>query len=210
MSELNQRQARFVEEYLTPGTEAYGNATQAAIRAGYSPRTAKQQGNRLLTKAHISRAVAKRREKMEKKLVTTRDEIAAELYKLAFANMADYIRVSEAGDAYVDLSEMTRDQAAAVTEITVEDFMDGRGEGAREVRRVKFKLESKRLALMDLAKLLGYADERIIVEAAERLRESERSKLLRALQEANITAEQVATIQAILQEADAANGATVH
>jgi len=49
-----------------------------------------------------------------------------------------------------------------------------------------------------------------VTEAAQRLRESERPKLLRALQEANITAEQVATIQAILQEADAANGATVH
>ena len=205
MSELNPRQARFVDEYMIDR-----NATQAAIRAGYAEKSAKVQASRLLTNANVAAAVAERQQAVEKKLVTTRDEIAAELYKLAFSNMADYIRVTEAGDAYVDLSEMTRDQAAAVTEVTVEDFMDGRGEGAREVRRVKFKLESKRLALMDLAKLLGYADERIIVEAAERLRESERSKLIRALQEANITAEQVATIQAILQEADAANGATVH
>jgi hypothetical protein len=35
--------------------------------------------------------------------------------------------------------ELTRDQAAALVEVTVEDFKDGRGENSRDVRRVKFK-----------------------------------------------------------------------
>jgi hypothetical protein len=44
------------------------------------------------------------------------------------------------GYPVLDYSELTRDQAAALVEVTVEDFKDGRGDDARDVRRVKFKL----------------------------------------------------------------------
>lgn len=50
---LSPRQERFVSEYL-----ADLNATQAAIRAGYSERTAKAQASRLLTKANVASAIA--------------------------------------------------------------------------------------------------------------------------------------------------------
>lgn len=50
------RQARFIEEYLIDG-----NGAQAAIRAGYSPRSAKQQASRLLTYANLRRGIDKKR-----------------------------------------------------------------------------------------------------------------------------------------------------
>ena len=49
---MTPRQKRFVEEYLVDL-----NATQAAIRAGYSKRTAEQQGHQLLKKTSVSRAI---------------------------------------------------------------------------------------------------------------------------------------------------------
>ena len=52
MSKLTLRQQRFVEEYLVDL-----NATQAAIRAGYSPKTARQQGHENLTKPYIEAAI---------------------------------------------------------------------------------------------------------------------------------------------------------
>ena len=55
MAKLNDKQLRFVEEYLIDR-----NATQAAIRAKYSPRTAKSQGQRLLTHVDIKRALNER------------------------------------------------------------------------------------------------------------------------------------------------------
>ena len=61
-----------------------------------------------------------------------------ELAKLGFSNMLDYIRVLPSDDPIADLSALTRDQAAALVEVTVEDFVDGRGDAARDVRRVKF------------------------------------------------------------------------
>ena len=52
MCKLNDKQLRFAQEYTIDL-----NATQAAIRAGYSPKTARSQGNRLLTKDDIQDAI---------------------------------------------------------------------------------------------------------------------------------------------------------
>ena len=60
---LTPKQQRFVDEYLVDL-----NATQAAIRAGYSKKTAKEQAARLLTKANVQAELQKRRKKIEKKL----------------------------------------------------------------------------------------------------------------------------------------------
>jgi phage terminase small subunit len=68
--------------------------------------------------------------------------------------MADYMRATENGDPYLDFSNLTRDQAAALVEVTVEDFTEGRGEHSRDVRRVKFKLADKRAALVDIGRHL--------------------------------------------------------
>ena len=54
MTSLTPKQARFVEEYLVDL-----NATQAAIRAGYSAKTAYSQGQRLLSHVEVRRAIQK-------------------------------------------------------------------------------------------------------------------------------------------------------
>jgi phage terminase small subunit len=84
--------------------------------------------------------------------VMTAQEVLEELTRLARANMAEYMKVGPDGDPVLNFSELTRDQTAALIEVTVEDFMDGRGEDAREVRKVKFKLASKIGALELLGK----------------------------------------------------------
>ncbi len=87
-----------------------------------------------------------------------------ELAKIGFANMLDYITIGKDGDPYVDLSKLTREQAAAIGEVTVEDFTDGRGEDARDVRRVKFKLADKRGALVDLGRYFGLFTDKTVVD----------------------------------------------
>jgi phage terminase small subunit len=81
--------------------------------------------------------------------VATAREVLEELTRIGLANMADYVGP---GFEMREISEMSRDQTAALAEVTCETFMDGRGEDAREVRRVKFKLADKRAALVDLGR----------------------------------------------------------
>ena len=61
---LNARQAAFVREYLVDG-----NATKAAVRAGYSERTAQEISSRLLSKAMIKEAIAAAQAKVEKRVI---------------------------------------------------------------------------------------------------------------------------------------------
>ena len=153
---LTPRQQRFVEEYLVDL-----NATQAAIRAGYSRKTAQEQSSRLLSNVMVAAAVATAQAKRSERTEVTQDRVLTELAKLGFANMADYMVAMPGGDPYLDFSALTRDQAAALQEVTVEDYLEGRGGNAREVKRVKFKLADKRAALVDIGRHLGMFKERL-------------------------------------------------
>lgn len=152
---LNHRQRRFVQEYLIDL-----NATQAAIRAGYSADTAGSIGSENLTKPEIARAVETAQAERLTRTELTGDMVIAELRKIGFANMQDYMSSTEDGDPFLDFSMLTRDQAAALQEVTVEDYVEGRGEAARSVKRIKFKLADKRAALVDLGKHLKLFVER--------------------------------------------------
>ena len=57
--------------------------------------------------------------------------------------MEDYQRVTEHGDPVIDPSNLMRPQWAAIGELQVENFTDGRGRDARDVRRVRIKLADK-------------------------------------------------------------------
>lgn len=67
---LTDKQARFVEEYLIDT-----NATQAAIRAGYSAKTARSQGQRLLTNVDIARVIKKAQSAISERNLVTQDDV---------------------------------------------------------------------------------------------------------------------------------------
>ena len=84
----------------------------------------------------------------------TVDHAMAELVKVGFANMMDYMRIGENGDPFVDLTNLTRAQAAGLIAFKCEDFKDGRGEDARDVRRVEIRMADKVRPLIELIRLL--------------------------------------------------------
>lgn len=71
---LNDRQRRFVDEYLIDL-----NGTQAAIRAGYSQKTARQIGQKLLTKVDIQQAISAAQVERQKRTELTADEVIRDL-----------------------------------------------------------------------------------------------------------------------------------
>lgn len=155
-SKLNSKRLAFCREYMIDH-----NAARAAIRAGYSAATARQIGHELLTFPNVAEEVRRLEALSWKKYDISVDRIAAELAKIAFSNAQDYVRIVD-GEPVVDFSDVPRDKMAAITEMTVEDFTDGRGDDARDVRRVKFKMADKRAALVDLGKF-----KRMFVERTE-------------------------------------------
>ncbi len=152
------KQQQFIDAYV-----AEANATKAAIAAGYSANSARVQGSRLLADADISAEIERKRAQISKRVLgryeVTRERIVEELAKMGFSNMADYTAI-QGEEVVLDFSEVTRDQMAAVREITSEVYTEGRGEDARPVKRTKFSLYDRRAALMDLAKLEGHVVDR--------------------------------------------------
>lgn len=82
---LNAKKNRFVEEYPVDL-----NATQAAIRAGYSKKTAYSIGQRLLKDVEIQEAIQKAMKDRSERTGITQDKVVEELGKVAFAEAHDY------------------------------------------------------------------------------------------------------------------------
>ena len=150
---LTIKQTRFAMTYIETAnaSEAYRRSYRASKM---SPHSIEVEASRLLQDPEVTLRVRELQAEHRKRHDITIDRILRELSKIGFSNMLDYMKV-EGPDAFVDLSTLTRDQAAAIQEVTVEDYKDGRGENARDVRRVKVKLSDKRAALVDMGKHLG-------------------------------------------------------
>ena len=147
---LLNRERLFVREYLIDL-----NATQAAIRAGYGPKAAKQTahkvGKRPRVKAAVEAAMAARAAALD----ITAERVLYEISLMGFANLMDYFTPQADGTAHVDLSRLTREQAAGIAAVEVDEFKSGRGAAGREVKRVKVKLADKKGSLELIGKHLG-------------------------------------------------------
>jgi phage terminase small subunit len=128
------------------------NGTRATIAAGYGKKGAPTTAHRLLKKAKVQKEFHKLLEKREAGLDHSADRILTELSRLSFSNMMDFLTPDAEGDLILDFSKLTRDQAAAIQEYTV-DATGGSGDGERkQVMRTRFKLADKTRALELLGK----------------------------------------------------------
>lgn len=135
------------------------SASAAYVAAGYS----KNDGNaaRLNGNEKVRARVEELLTAGAEKAGVTIQRIVDELAKVGFANMGDYLHATSGGDPFFVYDQLTDEQKAALAEVTVEDFKEGRGEDARDVRRVKFKLYDKLGALEKLGKHLGMFKDKV-------------------------------------------------
>lgn len=143
---LSPKQERFVAEYLVDL-----NATQAAIRAGYSPKTAQEQSSRLLSNVIIQKAVQERRQQHQANTGLTVERVLTEAMRLAFF---DIRKLTDATGNPIPINQLDDDTAAAIQglELATERSRDEDGE-ATVVR--KYKIADKNAALERLFKHLG-------------------------------------------------------
>ena len=154
----NPKHERFAQELAKgkSGAAAYRLAgykgdRRDATKLRHSPDVARRLEEILASR---DRAETKAVERTIERTAITKQRVIEELAKIGFANMADYTRLV-GSERVVDLTDASLDHLAAVQEIVVEDFKDGRGDHARDVRRVKLKLHDKKGALVDIGRELG-------------------------------------------------------
>lgn len=110
--ELTDKEYLFANYYLG---EARFNATEAAKLAGYSERTARQQGSRLLTNVYIEKYIQKRSQSILEELGITQERILTEFTKIAFANVTDFFE----GDWQLkSQSDIPKGSLAAIKNLT--------------------------------------------------------------------------------------------
>ncbi len=156
---LTDKESLFIQEYIIDF-----NATRAAKAAGYSEHSARQIGCDNLAKPYIRSEIDQSIQKRSERTQITADAVITELARLGFSNMQDYIKVQEDGSAYMDLSKLTREQAAAISEITTEVYTEGKGEEAKDVKRTKVKISDKKGSLELLGKHLGIFPDKLKVD----------------------------------------------
>ncbi len=164
MARKNSRHDRFCREYIKDL-----NGTRAAIAAGYAKKSAHVTASQLLSNPKVKELLAELTKKHADKLDLSTEKVLSELSSMGFSNMLDYIKTTEEGGAYVDLSSLTQEQAAAIQEVTVDEYVEGKGKHARKVKRTKLKLVDKIRSLELLGKHLKLFTERVEVGGIEGL-----------------------------------------
>lgn len=138
---LTPKQSAFVAEYLIDL-----NATQAAIRAGYSVKTAKSVGAENLTKPDIDAAIQEALQKRAERTEISQDRVLEEYAKLAFHNPQDFY--DDQGNL-IEVHKLPRDVAAAITSMEVSVDAEGKS------KLQKIKLADKKGSLDSVARHLG-------------------------------------------------------
>lgn len=140
---MTPKQERFVEEYLIDL-----NATQAAIRAGYSKKTARQIGDENLSKPDIAAAIQERRSELSEKSGVSQERIVEEFCRMGFYDPADI--ASQPMNGPKDIAKLPEDVRRAIV-----------GWGWDRAGNFTLKLADKSASLVNLGRHLGMFTDKV-------------------------------------------------
>lgn len=168
MKPLTPKQQQFVAEYLIDL-----NATQAAIRAGYSAKTANEQASRLLTNVSVRSAIEVAKAKRMERVEITQDRVLLELARIAFF---DIRKLYGPDGGLKKPHELDDDAAAVLAGVDVQTTSSGGEEDPQTLVTKKAKVFDKTSALTLAMRHMGMLKDKLEVEAtivglAERMRQ---------------------------------------
>lgn len=145
---LTPKQKCFVAEYIIDK-----NKSQAALRAGYSPKTAPWIGQRLFSRSHIFEAIQKAVEKQAERTKVTADKVILGLAQGAFADIAACY--DENGNLK-NIHDIPIEVRMAIAGLDVEELFAGAGQDRVQIGNTKkLKMTDKHKYLDSLAKHFG-------------------------------------------------------
>lgn len=162
MAGLNERQKKFCDEYLIDL-----NATQAAIRAGYTENYANTNASKLLQNTTIAEYIRKRQADRMERTEITQDMVLRELAAIAFADATDYVKVvqkpylTEDGEEVFlpDVAITETNELTAIQKKAIAGIKQGKN-------GIELKLNDKTRALELLGKHLGMFTDNIQVNGS--------------------------------------------
>lgn len=142
------KRARFAQEYVKDL-----NATQAAVRAGYSAKTAKAQGSRLLTRVDVSEQIQALQAKVAAKSEITIERTMREIARIAYG---DRRRLYDENGGLRNVHDLDEDAAALISELETDELFAGSGGDRVHIGYTrKVKTWSKNKALDQCMAILG-------------------------------------------------------
>ncbi len=149
-SPLNDRETAFVREYLISRSPM-----DAYVKAGYAAKTARVNSSRMMTKDNIRAAIARETSIAREKSRKTLDDLIEEYIHLGFTGMSRFMRVDDNGQPVIDLKGCSKADLDLIAEVTIDTYMDGKDEDARQVKRIRIRPYDRFKALDKLAQHLG-------------------------------------------------------
>lgn len=138
--------------------------SRAAAACGYSG--GPEAMHRLFRHPKVVALIKKKQEEAAKKHELNEEWVISRLMKIADASLGDVL-VDMGPEA--DLLKLTKEQRYALAEYKSEIYVDGKGDNARDVKRVSVKLADKLGALRDLGRRLGLFQDNVKLGASEDL-----------------------------------------
>ncbi len=155
MSRLTPKQKAFCQQFLLDL-----NGKQAAIRAGYSARTAEFQASRLLSLVKVQQFLQQLQTEARKRTDITKDEILAELASILRAKITDYLNFDGKKIQFKDFADLPESQIKAV-------------EGIRQTRHgIELKLHGKAWTTERICRILGFESPQALDVNLDRLDET--------------------------------------
>lgn len=142
---------QFINEYKQDG-----NGKQAAIRAGYSPKTAEVQASRLLRNVQVAEAIRQHQEQLRAKSGVTAERVVEELARIGFADLR---RVFGADGKLLHAKDIPEDVARAVASIEVTKTAGTKHKPAETTTKIRFWEKPK--ALHTMAHILGMLKDKV-------------------------------------------------
>lgn len=165
---LTARQERFVETYLVDL-----NATQAAIRAGYAPKSAEVTGSQLLRNPKVAAAIDAVKQARSQRTQVTADRVVQQLARIAFGDIRKIFESTEHGVRLRCPDEWPDEIVPLIAGIEV--ITVSRGEGMVE-HVAKIRAADKLKALELLGRHLGMWNDKLTIttDLPDRIREARR------------------------------------
>lgn len=147
---LMSRHRAFVRHYVV-----HRKPMEACVAAGYKPSAVRRTAYDILKRDDVKAAIAEIEAEVQERTEVKLDEIVNELARIAFTGLGRFVSVGPDGDPFIDFSKVSQEDIDLLSEIQVDDVVEGRSEDKRTIRKIKIKPMDRLNALVTLGKHLG-------------------------------------------------------